>query len=176
MKKKKILYVFGYGDNPIGEKFISIKKQLNTKKFDIISDYYAQYSPKEAKYDLENIIKDNNIDIIIGEELGGYLISLLDNCTIKKISIDPLTDPIKELKEYTTKTIDEDRKEVEIPLVPDHIIKFYTDDKCEENFNNIKCIYSDISKTNQYKEQYKDIKYSEDILNSIVEEIESYIS
>ena len=176
MKKKKILYVFGYGDNPIGEKFISIKKQLNTKKFDIISDYYAQYSPKEAKYDLENIIKDNNIDIIIGEELGGYLISLLDNCTIKKISINPLTDPIKELKEYTTKTSDDNGKEVEIPLVPDHIIKFYIDDKCEENFNNIKCIYSDISKKNQYKEQYKDIKYSEDILNSIIEEIESYIS
>lgn len=176
MKKIKILYVFGYGDNPMSEKFISIKDLINKKKFDIISDYYAQYSPKEAKYDLENIIKDNNIDIIIGEELGGYLISLLDNCTIKKISINPLTDPIKELKEYTTKTIDENGKEVEIPLVPDHIIKFYTDDKCEENFNNIKCIYSDMSKINKYKEQYKDIKYSKDILNTIIEEIESYIS
>ena len=175
MKKINILYVFGYGDNPAGEKFLSIKNRLNKKKFNIISDYYAQYSPKEAKYDLEHIIKNNDIDIIIGEELGGYLVSLLDN-DIKKILLDALLDPINNLKEYKTITTDENGNEIEIPLVPDHIIKFYTDDKCEQLSKNIKCIYSDISKTNQYKEQYKDIKYSEDILDTLIEEIESYIS
>lgn len=175
MKKIKILYVFGYNDNPEGEKFQSIKNRLDKKKFTIISDYYAQYSPKEAKYDLENLIKDNNIDIVIGEELGGYLVSLLDNY-IKKIVLDPLIDPINNLQQYKNTGIDKDGKEIEIPLVPDHIIKFYKDDKCEQLSKNIKCIYSDISKTNQYKEQYKDIKYSLDILDTLIEELESYIS
>ena len=171
MKKIKILYVFGYNDQPDGENFQSIKNKLDKKKFTVMSDYYAQYSPKEAKYDLENFIKDNNIDLIIGEELGGYLVTLLDN-NIKKISINALLDPIIELQEFKGNAIDENGKEVEVSLVPDHIIKFYKDDKCEQLFKNIKCIYSDISKTNQYKEQYKDIIYTQDLLDTLIEEIE----
>lgn len=172
MKKIKILYIYGYGDNPECQNIQILKDSLNKKKYEIISDYYAQYSPKEAKYDLENIIQNNNIDIIIGEELGGYLIGILENINIKsKIVIDPIINPILELQEYKTNTLDENGKEIEIPLVPDHIIKFYTENQYPINTNNILCIYTDKSRYKEYSEIYNNIKYFKDIsdINEVIE-------
>ena len=101
MKKTKILYVYGYGELPDSPMIKDLENRLDKNKYQVISDYYAQYSPKEALYDIENYIKKNNIDILVGENLGGYLITLLDN-DLPKILINPILNPVLELAEYET--------------------------------------------------------------------------
>jgi len=171
MKKYKILYVFGYGDSPDSEIIQNLKDKLNNKKFEIISDYYAQYNPKEAIYDLKNIIEKNNIDIIIGDNLGGYLVSLLDNDLIK-ILINPLYNPSLELAEYETTNIDDKGNEVTMKLVPEHIINFYKENKIDFgkfDFDKTYCIFSVNDNYKEYSELCKNIIKQSDPINGIIE-------
>ena len=147
MKKTKILYVYGYGDSPDSDIFNKLKERLDKTKFEIISDYYAQYSPKEAIYDINNLIKTNNIDLVIGENLGGYLVTLLDN-DLQKIIIDPIFNPVYELDEYELDGL---------KLVPDHIIKFYKESELKPIYNdNIHCIFFEVKDLDNYKKVISD--------------------
>jgi len=169
MNKLKILYVWGYGDTPESEYIQQLKENLDSKKFTIISDYYAQYNPKEAIYDLENIIEKNKIDIIIGENLGGYLITLLNN-DLPKIIINPIFDPVTELAEYTIGT-KKDGKEIVMPMVPKHIINFYKENNdLQKYYNNVCGIFSVNDNFEEYSKLCKCIK-SDDLIKSIADNI-----
>ena len=166
MKKTNIFFVYGHGDGPDGPLLKKLCKILDTKKFNIYSDYYAQYSPDKALYDIEHYIEELDIDILIGEELGGYLVSLVNNEKItKKILIDTIIDAPLELSEYETIVVDEETKEEKvIKLVPDHVIKFYKDSELKPNFDDcllISTTEDSIEKMKQinreYKESLKDI-------------------
>jgi len=169
MKKIKIFYVYGYGDMPDSPTIKRIENLLNSSKYQIISDYYAQYNPKEALYDIENYIKENNIDIIIGENLGGYLVTLLDN-DLPKILIDPIYNPTLELLEYETIDKDDKGNEITVKLVPPHVIKFYNDYDGKPIYNdNIYGMFSTQENFEEYSKVLKNCNIYKDIFNSLSE-------
>ena len=170
MSKLKILYVWGYGDSPDSDYVKQLKDGLDSKKFTVISDYYAQYSPKEALVDLNKIIKDNKIDLVIGENLGGYLVTLLDK-DLQKVLINPIYDPVIELSEYRIATRNDKDEEIEMPMVPEHIIKFYKDNEnMKKNFDNIYAIFSIEDNFKDYEKLCKSIK-SDNPIQTIIETI-----
>ena len=130
MKKKKILFVYGYNDSPESIVIDLMKKTLKNKhnnNYNIVSDYYAQYRPTDALKDLDNLVMTLHPDIVIGIELGGFFSSFLTNKKIKKILINPIINPVEELSKYEGTAKDENGKEVKAKLVPDYIINFYKD-------------------------------------------------
>ena len=168
MSKLKILYVWGYGDSPDSDYVKQLKDGLDSKKFTVISDYYAQYSPKEALIDLNKIIKDNKIDLVIGENLGGYLVTLL-NKDLQKVLINPIYDPVIELSEYRIATKNDKDEEIEMPMVPEHIIKFYKDNEdMEKNFDNTYAVFSTEDNFKDYEKVCKSIK-SDNPIQTIIE-------
>lgn len=172
--KTKILYVYGYGDLPDSDIVKKLQENLDSTKYEVISDYYAQYKPSEALTDINNYIKKHKIGFLIGENIGGYLISLLDN-DLPKVLINPMFDPAVELEEYETTQIDDKGNEVTLKLVPPHIIKFYKESIFKPIYNdNIFCMFSnddnyeDYAKVTNHVDKYDDpIKTIIDMLNNV---------
>lgn len=169
MKKNKILYVYGYGELPDSPMIKDLENRLDKNKYQVISDYYAQYSPKEALYDIENYIKKNNIDILVGENLGGYLITLLDN-DLPKILINPILNPVLELAEYETIEKDDKGNEVTVKLVPPHMIKYYNDYEGKPIYNdNIYAMFSQTDNFEEYSKLIKNCNVYKDIFSALSE-------
>lgn len=127
-KKKTIFYIWGYGSGPNSNTIKYLKNTLG-KTYNVISDFYAQYNPKEALFDIENIIKDNDVDLIVASSLGGYLAMQLTG--IPKVIINPCVRPDIELPKLTEDipvTDDNGESTVQtVPAVPPHIIEYYTE-------------------------------------------------
>ena len=135
MKRKiNVFYVWGYNGSPESST-VSNLKQLLGKEYNVISDYYAQYNPKEAITDINYYIKKHNIDILVGSSLGGYIIMQIPN--IKKVIINPCLHPENELE-----LLKDENGEA---CVPQHIIDFYKDyikdHDVWENFNNDESVF-----------------------------------
>jgi hypothetical protein len=162
MKKTKILYVSDFGELPDCKRYQELIDNLDKDKYEIISDFYAQYDPKAALIDINNYIKDNHIKIVIGERLGGYITSLIDNKNIKKILINPLYD-INEFDTYTTTTKNENDEDITVRTIPDHMIDFYKKSDIKPIYDNIICIF-----TQEYKDNFD--KYSLLTENNIIGE------
>lgn len=166
LSKKKILFIYGFNDNPDSQLVKDLKENLNQKRYEVISDYYAQYNPKDALIDINNYIKENKIDIVIGIELGGWLATLIENKTVKKILIDPTFNPLVEF----------DKEDG----FPEYIMNFYKDyiDALEinnYNFSNVNILLTD-NVSNEYEEinsdniTYIDSSYTEfsDIIKKFI--------
>lgn len=125
MRKKKILFVYGYNDSPDSELVKSLQELLDN--YTIVSDYYAQYRPSDALKDLDYLVKTLHPSIVIGIELGGFLSAFLQNKKVKKILINPIIDPIEELPKYEGIEKDDKGNDVVFKLVPDYMIDFYKD-------------------------------------------------
>jgi predicted esterase YcpF (UPF0227 family) len=125
-RKKKILFVYGYNDSPESPLIDILKKSLKDE-YNIISDYYAQYRPIDALKDLDNIVKTQHPNIVIGVELGGFLAAFLHNKKVKKILINPIIDAVEELQKYEGVEKDDKGNDVVFKLVPEYMIDFYKD-------------------------------------------------
>ncbi len=123
-KMKNVFFVWGYGGSPDSTTIKNLK-QLVGDKYNIISDYYAQYNPVEAIKDIEYYIKEYKVDILIGSSLGGFIVSQIKT-DIPKIIINPCMEPAVELP-----LLKDENNEY---CVPKHIIDFYTE---YTNKNNI---------------------------------------
>ena len=123
MEKKTIFYIWEYGSSPESKTLLDLKELLNTKKYNVYSDYYAQYNPKEALFDLTNLINETKPDLIIGVGLGGYLALQIQG--YKKILIDPYLKPVDELGKLTKEIETKDGEKETIKSVPQHIINYY---------------------------------------------------
>lgn len=120
MKKTNILFIYGFNDSPDSQ-FVSYLEQILPKrKYNVISDYYAQYNPVDALIDLNNYIEQYKIDIVIGENIGAYLCNYVDK-KVKKILINPILSAKDELLKF-----DENKGEDQ-KFIADHIVDFYTD-------------------------------------------------
>lgn len=167
--KTNILYVYGYGEMPDSNNVKELQNKLDKKKYKVISDYYAQYNPKEALKDINNYIHSNNIQLVIGEHLGGYLVSLIDNDKIEKVLIDPLIEPAYELSEYEMTQPDGST----IKLVPPHIIKFYKENDLKPNYNNTHCMFSTNENYEDYHKLVEDCAIYENPLQILIEQLNS---
>lgn len=94
MKKTKVFYIFDYQETPDLSKKIS--KVLDSKNFQVISDYYAQYNPELALKDIENHLRVNNTNIVVACGLGAYLAQFL-NPNVKVFLIDKWESPVEKL-------------------------------------------------------------------------------
>lgn len=154
MKKIKVLYVFGYGNFPDTCQANDLQIVLG-KQYEVVCDYYAQYNPKEALTDINAYIEKHNIDILVGEDIGGYILTLMDN-DLPKILINPCFDIIKTLKEYEA---------------PNHIIEFYEDYVKKPVYNDkIHCTFFEVKDYAEYKKVIDDctiITHIDDVAEKI---------
>lgn len=149
MKKTNILFIYGFNDGPESQ-VVSYLENILPKRYNVISDYYAQYNPVDALIDLNNHINNYKIDVVIGENIGAYLSLFLDK-NVKKILVNPIVNAKEELKKFDASK-GEDQK-----FIADHIVDFYTD---FENTN---------PKIHQNNSYYIYSENSEDILEKIKE-------
>ena len=164
--KKNIFFIYEFGGDPDSDIFHKLKDSIDSKKYNVISNYYAQYSPKEALIDLNNYVKTEKIDVVIGLELGGWLATLLNNRKIKKILVNPTFNPLIEF----------DKEEGGFP---EYIMNFYKEyidklDINEYNYSNTNILLTD-KIDNEYDEIDTDnIIYIENP-NNIFDSISSLI-
>lgn len=150
-KKTNVFIVWGYGSGPESTLVKSLQKILPKNKYNVISDFYAQYDPNEALTDLNNYIKDYNVDIIVGSSLGAFLTMQIDT-TLPKILINPCVRPdielpllmqdVEKLDSNGEKVLDDNGNPVmeKVPTVPQHIVDNYT------KYVNSHNIFENISK------------------------------
>ena len=125
MKKINVFYVWGVGGSPESSTVEYLQEALG-EKYNVISDFYAQYNPVEAISDLTTYIKDKKIDLIVGSSLGAFISLQLPN--IPKILINTCLHPETELEKLTTDVENPETHEIEtVKAVPEHIVKFYKD-------------------------------------------------
>lgn len=113
MEKKTVFYIWGYGSSPDSQTIKNLKSLLNKKQYNVCSDFYAQYNPKEAIFDLNNLLEQYKPDVVVASSLGGYLALQLKG--YKKIIINPCIRPDIELPKLNEKE----------NTVPQHIIDYY---------------------------------------------------
>ena len=119
IKKINILFIYGFNNMPESKFLNELKKSL-PKKYNIFCDYYAQYNPVEALKDLNNYIEKNNIEIIIADNIGGYLSKFIDNRIEKKILINPIINVLDDFNKIN----ESNNKET---FIAEHIYKFYSE-------------------------------------------------
>jgi predicted esterase YcpF (UPF0227 family) len=96
----KILYVHGYNGKPDGESFQKLAKYAEVADFggenvEMHSFDYDASDPFNALRDLRMYYFENDIDLIIGSSLGGFLAA---NCDfMRRIVINPCWAPSEEL-------------------------------------------------------------------------------
>ena len=96
----KILYVHGYNGKPDGESFQKLAKYAKVADFDgenveMHSFDYDAADPFNALRDLRMYYFENDIDLIIGSSLGGFLAASCD--FTRRIVINPCWTPSEEL-------------------------------------------------------------------------------
>ena len=95
--KKKILYIYGYESSATDSRTMeSVKAAMDKLGYDVVSVAYSQTMPRRAVKELEDYVKSNGIEYIIGHSLGGFY-ALCVNVDVKKILINPCMKPHIEL-------------------------------------------------------------------------------
>lgn len=96
-QKEKILYIYGYGSNPNDSSTMKeVKKVTDELGYDLVSIHYDQKYPYNGLDELEEYIRDNNIQYVIGHSLGGFITLCIDE-NVKKVVINPCLKPQFEL-------------------------------------------------------------------------------
>ena len=90
----KILYIYGYGGSKESSTYKNLKELLANDEVYCID--YPQENIKESIKILNKFIKDNNIDLVIGSSLGGYICTQLG--ISQRIIINPCVHPEVELE------------------------------------------------------------------------------
>ncbi|MCH5167375.1 MAG: hypothetical protein J1F35_05720 [Erysipelotrichales bacterium] len=98
MKPKKILYIHGYNSSGSTGR---VMQEIFPKYFPDCEVIAPKISPYfvEAQERIEEIIKENNIDLVIGTSLGGFMTLKINNPKVSKIVINPVFDPFEDLAE-----------------------------------------------------------------------------
>lgn len=96
----KILYVHGYNGKPDGESFKKLAKYAEAadfggEKIEMHSFEYDATKPFKAVRALKLYYYENNIDLIIGASLGGFLAACCD--WARRIVVNPCWSPSEEL-------------------------------------------------------------------------------
>lgn len=90
----KLLYIHGYNGNSYGDSYQHLKTACSTK-YDLYTIDYNPESPEQAIKDIHSFIKANNIDVVIGASLGGFLTMNLYG--VSRIVVNPCWNPAEEI-------------------------------------------------------------------------------
>lgn len=97
-KKKiiRVLYVYGYGGSYQSSTAQKLKDYLPEDSFKVFCFGYPQRNCRAAVSFLQDKVKKNHIDVLIGSSLGAFVIMCMKvNC--KKIMVNPCLIPTVEL-------------------------------------------------------------------------------
>ncbi len=92
---EKILFIYGYGGNTTSVLCELLRENLKSE-YDVRCYEYPQKDCARAKEYLEQIVKDEDIDIIVGASLGGFVTLALE-IDKPKVVINPCMRPSVEL-------------------------------------------------------------------------------
>ena len=95
-RKKKVLYIYGYGGSQMSSSVEKLKRELPEDKFEVMCFNYPQRDCRAAIRFLEHKIKKNHIDIVVGASLGAFIAMCL-RVKCRKIIINPCLVPTVEL-------------------------------------------------------------------------------
>lgn len=74
MKQLNILYVYGFNSSENSSTYKTIKNELKgNKNIKVFCFNYPQQNPFKSVNFLNDKIKENNIDLVIGSSLGGFI-------------------------------------------------------------------------------------------------------
>jgi len=94
----KILYLHGFGSCGEGNKSTELKRHFGANA--IVSPNLP-YAPHDAILYIENLLKSEEIDMIIGSSLGGfYATYFAEKYAMKSILLNPSTQPWDTLSAY----------------------------------------------------------------------------
>lgn len=90
----KILYVHGYNGSAEGGSYRLLKKHL-PENVEILGIDYCQEDCAVALEQIKKTVEENNIDVLVGSSLGGFLTILTEG--IERYAINPCYHPSLEL-------------------------------------------------------------------------------
>ena len=90
-----VLYIHGYNGSPYGTSYTLFDSLIDKTSATLHTIDYDPAQPLEAIKSIKRYVRDNNIDLIIGSSLGGFLTMHLFGYS--RIVINPCWDPATEL-------------------------------------------------------------------------------
>ncbi len=96
LRKKKVLYIYGYGGSQMSNSVGKLKRTLPEDKYEVMCWNYPQHECREAIQFLEQKINEHHIDVVVGSSLGAFIAMCL-NVKCRKIIINPCLVPTVEL-------------------------------------------------------------------------------
>lgn len=93
----KILFIYGFGGNPDSTFCRLIREALaQWSEYQVLCYEYPQHDCQQAKEFLEGVIARENIDVVVGTSLGGFITLALDTDK-RKVVLNPCMRPSVEL-------------------------------------------------------------------------------
>ena len=93
---KNILFLYGYGSSPQSHFCTLIREALPKGEYNVLCPQYPQEDCNRANDFLLKYIDENNIDLVIGTSLGGFIALILDT-RVPTIVLNPCMVPSVEL-------------------------------------------------------------------------------
>lgn len=93
---KNILFIYGYGGSPQSHFCTLIREALSKDEYNVLCPQYPQEDCSQATDFLLKYIDENNIDLVIGTSLGGFIALILDT-RVPTIVLNPCMIPSVEL-------------------------------------------------------------------------------
>ena len=93
---KKVLFIYGYGGSPQSRFCTLIREALPKGEYNVLCPQYPQEDCNRANDFLLKYIDENNIDLVIGTSLGGFIALILDT-RVPTIVLNPCMVPSVEL-------------------------------------------------------------------------------
>lgn len=93
---KRILFIYGYGGSPESKFCTLVREALPADDYTVLCPVYPQEDCAKAHEFLLRFIEDNNIDLIIGTSLGGFIALTLET-SVSTIVLNPCMIPSIEL-------------------------------------------------------------------------------
>lgn len=139
---KKILYIHGYNSSGSTGKSM---QEIFPKYFpgcEVIAPKISPYF-KEAREQISEILRNNDIDLVIGTSLGGFMTLKINAPKIQKIVINPIFDPYVDLAKIDA---------------PEEVYKTYIDDSIfvrTPNHSKLIGIFGDKDALVNYRDYFK---------------------
>jgi len=93
---KKILFIYGFGGSPKSTFCTLIREALPQEEYQVICESYPQEDATAARDYLHKLIEQEQVDMVMGTSLGGFLTLSLDT-TLPRVVINPCMKPSFEL-------------------------------------------------------------------------------
>lgn len=94
--KNKLLFVYGFGGSPESTFCRLLREHLPVGEFEVLCPVYPQDDCHATKVFLEEFVRKNAVDLVVGTSLGGFVTLCLDVC-VPKVVINPCMMPTVEL-------------------------------------------------------------------------------